>query len=102
MPWVVSLRKSRITKSSAVDKKVEPKFWRDDMEKWKNKFVLANKNDIEDIERIKKHLYISTKDKMLDKSKAKSLARFTTIDSVLLKGNSSPVIILNNYSTNTL
>ena len=86
--WAVSLRKKvpllNLTKSQP------PSFWDDDMERWKKRFQLTNTQELNDIKHIRDSYYVC----FHERPKILSLSKFSINDSILLRGNASPVSIL--------
>lgn len=92
LSWVVALRNDKQPQSpkSVKSNGDPPRFWADDMDKWEKKLQLANKLRIEEMKKIKNNFNYSLDDGE-DCVESKVLTRFSTIDAVLLKGNTNPV-----------
>ena len=73
-----------------------PAFWEKDMEKWKKKFEDSNKKTIDAMQKIQRsyhyNFFVPAEEEKKENPKAKSYSRFTTVDPILLKGNTSTVM----------
>jgi len=91
LSWILSLRNERIP-LPPLQKLGEihtPAFFEQDMERWKAKFEESTKKTKDYLAKVNRYYHID-----LNSSKAaanKTYSKFSTIDSELLKGNSSPV-----------
>eukprot|EP00826_Nyctotherus_ovalis_P036034 TRINITY_DN3154_c0_g2_i1.p1 TRINITY_DN3154_c0_g2~~TRINITY_DN3154_c0_g2_i1.p1 ORF type:complete len:243 (-),score=36.76 TRINITY_DN3154_c0_g2_i1:35-706(-) len=82
--WAVSLRKK--APSAGLVRGRPPSFWDNDMQKWRKRFELTNTQELNDIHRIRNNYNLC----FHESTKTRSLSRFTTNDSILLRGNASP------------
>ncbi len=68
-----------------------PKFWDSDMDKWKQKFEECNRSVEDDEKKIARSYHYRFWPSMMGTS-AKSVSKFSTVDPILLKGNSGEVL----------
>ena len=90
--WIVSLRNNRTPFSHFGNSThtTPPRFWKEEMSKWEKKLNLGSKLREEELKKYKTNLYFDNSKETL---KSTVLSPFSTIDSILLKGDSSPVFL---------
>lgn len=88
--WVASLRDGKESPKSTKKESEPPKFWNQDISKWEQKLILANKLRLEEMKKIKTGYSLSLGSTQ-NCTESKILTRFSIVDPILLKGNTSPV-----------
>eukprot|EP00826_Nyctotherus_ovalis_P031302 TRINITY_DN2499_c0_g2_i1.p1 TRINITY_DN2499_c0_g2~~TRINITY_DN2499_c0_g2_i1.p1 ORF type:complete len:135 (+),score=10.86 TRINITY_DN2499_c0_g2_i1:225-629(+) len=95
--WILSLRDERVAFSPVKRQRDArpPNFFDNDMNKWKQRLGAANKSRAEMMQMIKNNYSFA------DSLNNSAMSPFSTIDPILLKGNTSPVLLPCLHSTST-
>ena len=89
IPWIISLRDGKMP-DKFIGKQTEaipPKFWEDDIEKWNKRVSKSNQFRIKEMEGYK------TSFSFEPKNFSSKHGLYSTIDSILLRGDISPVYL---------
>eukprot|EP00826_Nyctotherus_ovalis_P027998 TRINITY_DN2198_c0_g3_i2.p1 TRINITY_DN2198_c0_g3~~TRINITY_DN2198_c0_g3_i2.p1 ORF type:complete len:181 (-),score=50.52 TRINITY_DN2198_c0_g3_i2:538-1080(-) len=88
--WVSSLRDGKDSPRNASKEAAPPTFWTQDISKWQQKLALANQLRLEEMKKIKNDYSLSLRNTQ-NCMESTILTRFSIVDPILLKGNTSTV-----------
>ena len=89
LSWILSLRKKSTPLPPLRKEAQPPGFFDKDVENWKSKIATSNKEVLEDLRRVKKNYHVAVAE---EATSGRYYSKFSTVDPLLLKGNTSDVI----------